>query len=143
MKYLYHGSPHKLRGDKLLPTKPDDLEKKKWNLHFGVYATNIKEAAISMAIICSKGVLFARLKTAAKDPAGIIYKGWPKQDYIYLYTLSNKGFKNIPKSSNQYISPKAVKPLLTEKLRVKDYLYLIRKATQKERKEWIRKFGKL
>ena len=96
-KFLFHGSPHKLRGEKLIPKKAEDLEKNKHNLIFGVYASSIKASAISMAIISSKGVWYAGLKTQTKNPTGIIYQGWPKQKYIYLHTLQSKNFKNSPR----------------------------------------------
>jgi len=134
-KILYHGSPHKLRGNKLLPKKAEDLEKNKYNLLCGVYASSIKNSAISMAIISAKGVWHAKLNTHTKTLTGIIYRGWPKQKYIYLHTLNSKNFKNIQKSSCQWISEKPVKPIKTEKLKIKDYLHLIKKATKKKRIE--------
>ena len=65
-----------------------------------------------------------------------IYGGWPKHTYFYLYILSSKDFINKPRGSHQWVSLKAVKPEKIEKLKVKDYLYLIRKATKIEKEKW-------
>jgi len=126
-KILYHGSPHKLIGKKLIPKKADDLEKNKYNLLKGVYASSIKNSAISMAIISAKGVFRSELKTHSKNPTGIIHQGWPKQKYIYLHILDSKNFKNLPRGSAQWISLKPVQPIKTEKLKILDYIYLIKK----------------
>jgi len=139
IRYLYHGSPKKLSGEKLIPKKPHDLEKKTENLYRGIYATNIKGIAIAMAIISCKGVLCASL-SFNKKPFGIIYDGWPKQKYFYLYILSSNNFKRTSQTA-QWVSKKPVKPFKIEKLAVKDYLYLIRKATKKEKENWFKKHG--
>ena len=131
-----------MRGEKLIPKKAEDLEKNKHNLIFGVYASSIKASAISMAIISSKGVWYAGLKTQTKNPTGIIYQGWPKQKYIYLHTLQSKNFKNSPRGSSQWVSLKPIQPIKTEKLKIKDYIYLIKKATKKQKEEWKNKFLK-
>ena len=93
-----------------------------------------------MAIISCDGVNSASLKFK-KKPFGIIYEGSPKQDYIYLYTLSSKTFKQEGGGGNQYYSLKSVNPIKTEKLKIGDYISLVRKATKKERENWIRKYG--
>jgi hypothetical protein len=139
---LYHGSPHKLKGDKLIPKPAEDLEKNKHNTITGIYASGFKNAAIAMAVLSTKGVWHAGLDTAAKNPIGIIYRGWPKQRYIYLHYLPSRTFKNIPKNSAQWVSEKPIKPLRTERLNVKDYIHFVRKATKKERDSWKKKYGK-
>jgi hypothetical protein len=140
-KYLYHGSGRKLIGSSLIPKKAEDLGGNKDNSLRGVYASSVREQAISMALHSSRGVGEGSLqmhkvngKLKIKD--SIIYKGWPTQKYVYLYILPSKTFRNIPLGSPQWVSLKSVKPIQIEKLFVKDYLYLVRKATVKERKEF-------
>lgn len=71
---------------------------------------------------------------------GIIYEGWPiKQKEVFLYTLPSKTFKIS--GGTQWISLKPVKPIKVKKIQVKNFIYLIRKATKKERHEFLQKFG--
>jgi len=137
-KYLYHGSVKRIEGNKLLPRQARDLENLPENLHKVVYATNIKNIAIAMAIISCRGVNASSLKFK-KKPFGIIYEGSPKQNYIYLCVLPSKTFKQEGGGGNQYYSLKPVKPIKVEKLKVRDYLLLVRKATKKEK--WNKKYG--
>jgi len=139
---LYHGSIRKIKGDKFLPKKPHDLEKNSENLNKGVYATNIKEIAIAMAIISCKGVNWASLSFRRK-PYGIIYEGKPNQKYIYLYSLPSKTFRGSGGNGKQYVSAKPVRPLKLEKLLVKDYIYLVRKGTKEEIKKKLEKYKQL
>lgn len=99
-EHLYHGSVREIDGNKLLPKQAEDLEEKPENLRRAVYATNIKEIAISMALISCKGVIYSSLRFI-KKPFGIIYEGWPQQKHIYLYTLPIKTFKQEGGSGNQ------------------------------------------
>ena len=71
-KYLYHANVRRIEGNKLLPRQAKDLENLPENLHKAVYATNIKNIAIAMAIISCKGVNASSLKFK-KKPFGIIY----------------------------------------------------------------------
>ncbi len=142
-KYLYHGSGRKLVGNKLIPKKAEDLGGNKDNSLNGVYASSVKEQAISMALHSSRGVgegslQMHRIDGKLKIKDSIIYKGWPNQRYVYLYTMESKTFRNIPNGSPQWISLKSVQPIKIEKLPVNDYIYLVRKATSKERKEFFK-----
>jgi len=139
-KILYHGSPNKLIGNNLMPSKGEDYEDRPENNQTGVYATEVKEIAIAMAIISSKGVIGAGLDDykPGKSP-GIIYIGRPKQKYVYLYTLSPEGFKQTPSIKKQWISKKPVKPIKIERLNVKDYKHLIRYPEEEEVKKWKEK----
>jgi hypothetical protein len=139
-KHLYHGSTKKIKGGCLFPKKPEDLENKPENLHCAVYATNRKDIAIAMAIISCKGVDYASLKFNRK-PFGLIYKGWPKQTHVYLYTLPSENFKQCRKLKTQWYSKKPVKPIKTEKINVKNYLDLIRTARKKEKINFFKKYG--
>ncbi len=144
IKFLYHGSPKKLVGEKLIPKKPHDLGNRKDNLNYGIYATDLKESAIAMAIISSEGVHAASLNFSKdKKCKGIIYKGWPTQKEIYLYALNSEQFIQTGKIKHQFLSNQPVKPLSIEKILIKDYLYLIRNATDKEKERWIKKYGEL
>lgn len=137
-KYLYHGSAKKLKGKYLIPKKPHDLENQKENLVRAVYATDIKNSAIAMAIISSKGALSATLHYRKKS---VIYEGWPNQKYVYLYYLPSESFKRSSRKSPQWISVVKVKPLKIEKLKIKDYLHLVRKATKKEIHDFFKRHG--
>lgn len=68
----------------------------------------------------------------------VIYRGWPKQKYIYLYTLPSRTFKNRPYGSPQWVSFEAVTPTKIEKLLVEDFIHLVRKASAKERKDFFK-----
>ena len=139
IKFFYHGSPKKIKGKFLLPNKPQDLEKKKENLRKAVYATNLKKSAIAMALICSKGVVSASIDIK-KGKKAIVYEGWPKQKYVYLYTLPKKGFVKSKGISGQHVSSEPVCLIKTERIKVKNYLNLIRKATKKEIQEYLKKY---
>jgi len=140
-KYLYHGSPNKLIGDSLMPSKGDDSKDRPENNQLGVYAIDTKEIAIAMAIISSKGVIGAGLDDYRPGKApGIIHIGKPQKKYVYLYTLSPKGFKRTPSTKGQWISKKPVKPIKIEKLNIKDYKHLIRYSKKDEAKKWKEKY---
>jgi len=140
-KFLYHGSPNKLIGKNLMPSKGDDSKDRPENNQLGVYATNVKEIAIAMAIVSSRGIIGAGLDDykIGKAP-GIIHIGKPKQKYIYLYTLSSKGFKPTPSIKGQWISKKFVKPIKIEKINIEDYEHLIRYSKKDEREKWKEKY---
>ncbi len=139
-KYLYHGSSKELIGGFLVPKNPIDLGDRPDNLHKGVYASDIKESSCAMAIISCKGVKGASLKESGNTFA-IIYEGYPEQDYFYLYTLDSATFENRPKGSHQWVSFEQVKPIKIERLVVKDFIHLIRMATEEEKKEFYNRYG--
>jgi len=138
-KYLYHGSVREIDGDKLLPKQATDLEERPENLHCAVYATSIKDIAIAMALISCKGVNCSGLGFK-KRPFGIIYEGWPEQEYIYLYTLPSRTFKQEGGSGNQWRSIEPVKPSKVEKLKTNDYIFLVRKSTDRENEKFFKKY---
>ena len=139
-KYLYHGSVREIEGDKLLPKQANDLGERPENLHRAVYATNVKNIAITMALISCKGVICSSLHFKRR-PFGVIYEGWPKQKYIYLYKLPNRTFEKEGGSCNQWYSTESVKPSKVEKLKVSDYISLVRKSTDKEREKFFDKYN--
>lgn len=130
--YLYHGSAHKIKGKKLLPKRPGDLENNPENLIRGVYATDIKELAMGMALISCKGVLASGINFEKGKTKGIVYDGWPNQKSFFLYTLSPEGFKQSRGIKNQFVSRDPVVIKGEEELKVSDYIRLIRKANKKE-----------
>lgn len=143
-KDLYHGSARKLEGNRLVPKKATDLGDRAHNILGGVYASDVKEEAIAMGILSCKGIKSSSCGVHRKHTPkveAIIYEGWPKQDYFYLYTLPSETFESRPKGSHQYVSLESVKPRRIERLLVKDYIHLIRKATNKEKKDWMEKFA--
>ena len=140
-KFLYHGSPNKLIGKSLIPSKGYDSEDRPENNQLAVYAIDVSEIAIAMAMVSSKGVIGAGLDDYKPGKApGVIHIGEPKQRYVYLYTLSPKGFKRTPSVKGQWISKKPVKPIKIEKLNIKDYKYLIRYSKKDEREKWKKKY---
>ena len=143
-KYLYHGSGREIKGN-LIPKKAFDLDKTKNNTMKGIYASSHKEEAIAMGILKCKGVKGSSVHMGRNNGIinmdAVIYGGWPKQKYIYLYTLSSETFENRPKGSPQWVSSESVKPKKVEKLLVKDYIHLIRKATKKEKEKWVKEYG--
>ena len=140
-KYVYHGSGKELKGDKLVPKKAADLERNSDNCLKGIYASGTREESIAMGIMSCKGVGSSSLRIKNGKMDAIIFKGWPKQDYFYLYTLKSETFENRPKGSQQYVSLKAVKPVKIERLPVKKYVGLVRKPSEKEKKEWFGRYG--
>lgn len=143
-KYVYHGSARKLIGEKLIPKKANDLEKSPHNLLKGVYASDVKNEAIAMGIISSKGVHSSSCGVERKVNTkvdAIIYEGWPKQKYLFLYTLPSKTFQSKPKGSHQWVSLTPVKPEKIEKILISDYIFLVRKATKEEKENWNKKYG--
>lgn len=136
---LYHASSKNLIGEKLIPKQADDLEKRKENLFNGVYATDIKEVAIAMGIISSKGVISGSLQN--KKPYGTIYEGKPEQEFIYLYYLPKNQFKLTPPNKHQFVSEKPVKPIKIKKLKIEDYLVLIKYANPEETKNFLEKYN--
>lgn len=145
-KYVYHGSGRELEGDKLIPQKATDLCDIPDNLLVGVYASGIRDEAIAMGILSCKGVVSSRCGVKGKHSTkveAIVYDGWPQQDYFWLYTLPSKTFESRPRGSQQYVSLTPVKPEKIERLAVKDYIHLVRKATEEEKKEWSGKYQHL
>ena len=47
---------------------------------------------------------------------------------------------NRPRGSHDWVSPNPVKPEKVEKLRVKDYIHLIKKPTKREKEDWFKKY---
>jgi len=137
-EYLYHGSSRRILR-KLIPKQSTDLDNTKENLHFAVYACKNRDMAIVMAIIHCKGVHWSSLKFM-KKPLGIVYKGWPKQEYVYLYKLPSESFKQQEDGGDQWYSDKPVKPTQVERLKIEDYLHLVRKANDKETKQFFRTY---
>ena len=93
-KYLYHGSAKKLIGNKLIPKQATDLAENPNNILNGIYASSLKDEAIAMALLKCKGVIGGasvqirnKLSRNKYNIEAIVYGGWPKQKYIFLYTL--------------------------------------------------------
>ena len=142
-KYVYHGGGRELEGDKLIPKKATDLGDRPDNLLVGVYASDVKDEAIAMGILSCKGVGSSSCGVERKHSTkveAIIYEGWPQQDYFWLYTLPSATFESRPRGSHQYVSLTPVKPEKIERLAVKDYIHLVRRATEEEKKEWFGKY---
>jgi hypothetical protein len=134
--FLYHGSSYPLKGDRLIPRQSRDLGKNPENEKNAVYATNVKRMAVIMALLTSKGVKTSTLDFGNRVAQGIVIKGWPKQEFVYLYTLPQESFYQSKAIKHQYVSLQSVKPVKIEKLRVADYLHLIRNVTSNESEEF-------
>jgi len=140
-KYVYHGSPKKIKG-KFIPKIPKDLGKCKHNMMNGVYASSTKNKAIGMAVCGAKGVVSSGMGfDFGSRQKGIIYEGWPAQKYVYLYIFSSETFERFPKNSTQFVSMEAVAPVKIEKLETEKYLKLVRRASKKELNNFIKKYG--
>ncbi len=139
-KYLWHGNL--IKKNKLISKQAFSIKNKE-ERQIGIYATNIKDRSIVMAILHQKGVRGSRLNFPKGKVIGTIFNGWPKQKYFYLYKLSSKTFEQI--DNWQWISKESIKPLKVERLKTSDYVHLIRKATPREKKIWkeqLKKFRK-
>ncbi len=138
-KYLYHGSPRKIKGGYFIPRAPPEIDPNNpENNQKAVYATSFKEQAIRMSICRGDGVKDASMGVGKKDGKFfirfcIILEGWPKHKEGYVYVLPSKTFKNEPKGSSQWVSTEKVKPIKIEKIIIKDHLSMIRKANKKEK----------
>ena len=140
-QHLYHGSPNKLIGDKLNPSKGDDSDERPENKLLGVYATDRKDFAIVMSILSCKDVIGGSIEGFTKNKIiAKIYGEFPKQKNVFLYTLSSKTFKPTKSIKHQYISKVPVKPIKIEKIKVSDYKHLIKKATKIETQKWMKKY---
>ena len=136
-KQLYHGTRKKIIGNKLEPRKARGLGKEKGKLT-AVYATDKKDAAIVMGII--SGALTSSMHFYKRKAKGIIYEGWPKREEVFLYYLPSNNFKQI--DNWQWTSDLPVKPIKIQKLKIEDYIHLIRKATKKEKEKFMNKHRK-
>lgn len=146
-KFVYHGSSRKLIGNELTPRQAKDVGNEKDNSHLGVYASEFRDEAMAMGVLNYKSVNGGQIKRFRKldgTPGmdAIIYRGFPKHKYFYLYTLPSRTFANVPKGSLQWVSKKPVKPLKVERLSTRKYLHLIRRASKKELKELDNEVGK-
>ena len=132
---MYHGSPHELEGELLIPNQARDSSSLPENNLFGVYATQIMEIAIATAIVKCDGIeqvvsLFSRL-----PPYVIILEGEPIQGHIYLHILPNETFENA--NGTQWISQVPVKPIQTKRLLVQDFIpKIVRYANDIEKEFW-------
>lgn len=130
-KVLYHGSDRKIK--LLAPRVPRvDAEILAKN---AVYATDVKEIAMGVAIANSK-----RSGSFGKYENGIhkalFHYGQPRMKYVYVHYLSPRDFAYNMKY--EWISYKPVKPFKIEKLKVSDLGWLWRKASIKEFHEFLK-----
>lgn len=140
LEYLYHGSPKKLIGETLNPSQGEDLDERPDNQIFAVFASDLKEFAIAMAIISCNDLSGGSIVKYTK-PLGVIYGGnLPKQKYVYLHTLPKEKFKKSPNIKHQFVSSKPIKPIKTEKIEINKYLDVIRLASKEETKKWKKKY---
>lgn len=131
-KYVYHGSSRRISGP-FNPNVPNDLTKSKDNNINAIYATSSKIKAIAMGICASKGVARSGMDFEIGNRSkGIIYEGWPKQKYVYLYTFISDTFERSPKNSTQFVSRSSVSPVKIEKMEISKYIHLVRRASKKE-----------
>ena len=142
-KVLFHGSSNKLIGDKINPSQGNDSQERPENNLLGVYATDRMDLAIVMGIIGCKDVTGGSIGEYQKGKLNaIIYGEFPKQEYIFLYHLPVKTFKQTKIDKHQFVSLVAVKPIKIEKIKISKFTHLIRKATKEETVYWMKKYGK-
>jgi len=130
--YLFHGSPNHIEG-KVEPRQGKDISNKPEKNLFGIYATDNIEIAMSKAILSCRGIrgLTYLDSERKKPPYGIVFSGWPTADHIYIYKVPIATFK--PVSKNSWVSPVPVIPIEVQEKKVRDCIYLVRKATLLER----------
>ena len=140
LAYLYHGSPNHIEG-KVEPRQGKDIDNKPEKNLFGIYATDNLEIAISKAILSCRGIrgLTYLNSERKKPPYGIIFAGWPKAEYIYIYKLPIATFK--PVSKHSWISPVPVMPIELQIMQVRDFMHLVRKATLLEKTYLFFEYG--
>lgn len=132
-KYVYHGSAKKIDGS-LLPKKSTDLGNRQENLHTAVYAATNREVAIAMAILRTGDISGSSLNN--EEPYGIYYSGSPNANaLVYLYVFHKDKFEQTA-NPRQYISRVPIEPSKVFKIKVNEYLHLVRKATLEETKRF-------
>jgi len=131
-EYLYHGSPNYIEG-MVEPRQGKDISNRPEKNLFGIYATNNLEIAISKAMLSCPGITgLTYLNSERKEPPyGIIFSGWLKAEYIYIYRLPIATFRQVSKHS--WISPVPVMPIEVQIVQVQDVIHLVRKATLLEK----------
>ena len=88
-KYLYHGSPRKIRGDFFIPRAPPEIDPNNpENNQKAVYATSFKEQAIGMSICRGKGVTDASMGTGKKNGKFYIDYG-----SLYVGSADENGYR--------------------------------------------------
>ena len=89
---LYHGSPKKIV-EELVPKKAKDLDSTKQNMLKGVYATDIKDVAITMGIVGIEGVKTACANlSSSKKPIAIIKTGDRNISFVKINKYNSKYF---------------------------------------------------
>jgi hypothetical protein len=132
-KYVYHGSTKKIEGH-LEPRKSTDLGNKPENLHTAVYAATNRDVAIAMAILGTGNIKGSSLLKGS----AIYYAGAPdKNATVFLYVFPKDKFEPT-KNPRQYISKVPVVPSRIYKIKVKDYLHLVREGTKEEKERFAR-----
>jgi hypothetical protein len=122
---LYHGSPNKIEGEFIRPSKANGLIRREDELN-GIYATRIKDFAILKAIISCRGVIGpTEIRLDGKRIKARVKAGKPLQEEVYIYTFNDNPFSNSPIGSHQYFSESPVKPLRVEKIKVIEYMHMI------------------
>ena len=139
---LFHGSPRPLIGETLHPSWGDDSEERPENNQLAVYATDRKDLAIVMAMIGCADVLGGSIDEYDNDVLQArIYGNYPAQEYVYVHTLPAETFTQTQIDKHQFVSLVPVKPIKTEKIKVKEYQHLARIASQEEADGWLQKYG--
>jgi len=130
-KYVYHGSAKKIEGS-LEPRQSNDLENRPENLHKAVYAATDRNVAIAMAILGTGNIKGSSLLRGS----AIYYAGKPDPEaFVYLYVFPKDKFQQTA-NPRQYISKVQIEPLRVYKLKVKDYLHLVREANSEEKERF-------
>jgi len=95
IKVLFHGSPNKLKGNTLNPSKGNDSEERPENNQFGVYASDRRDLAIVMGIFGCKDVIGGSIDEYKDDKLNAkLYESFQNKNIfifiIYLLKHSNK-----------------------------------------------------
>ena len=114
-KYLWHGSTRKFKV--IRPSQAKDISGHPMSNMKAVYATDIKELAIGFGLVDKKYKKFADY---SKKPVQmvIINGNIRKGKHFYLYKLSSRCFKEMPRGSHQWLSFEKIIPKKIIKLKV-------------------------
>jgi hypothetical protein len=132
-RVLFHGTPTRMIGSSLRVSLGRDSGGKSDNSKLGVYATDLRSVALTrcLANVRCKGVESCSFGYDG-PPYGVIYRGWPLQEVVFLYTVPSTGFKSAGGMGHQWVSTRAVEPISEEVVCVSDIIYLVRRATSVE-----------
>ena len=134
LRVLFHGSSIKV--DVLQPHQAEDGMSEAGR-YYGVYATDLRDAAIAFALGAVPDEAGAVSRVIGKhdlNPVKMVFvRGHPNfGGKGYLYELDPSGFKKV--SSTQWVCDREITPIKVIEINVDDYLHLFRYASEEEKR---------